>query len=388
MRWGAGSISGDGTRTAVLALLARRGPLSRGEIAESLELSPATVTSCTRRLLAEGMVAEQEPRVPQTGRPSIPLRLIPWSAHAIGVQVALEHVSLVLTRLDGAVVDGSTWPFDPAAPGAVDRVIQLIRTQMAQATRQRRPLLGVGVAVPGVVDPETGRLRMSVRLGWNGMPLATKLRKALGVPVFVDNDISAVTVAERLYGPSADCADFLVVAIGQGIGLGLVLDGAPYRGAAGAAGEFGHLPILPDGPECVCGNRGCLETQASTEALARQGREAGLIGPDEGVAELGALAAAGDEGARDLFAGAGEMLGRALAGVVNILGTSTVVVVGEITELWDHVRGSFDAALAAHLLPYVRNTRIEVRPWDERLIAVAAAEVALCAPLAAPRQRT
>lgn len=387
MRWGAGSISGDGTRTAVLALLARRGPLSRAEIAESLELSPATVTSCTRRLLTEGMLAEQEPRVPQTGRPSIPLRLIPWSAHAIGVQVALEHVSLVLTRLDGAVVDGSTWPFDPAAAGASERLIQLIRAQMAQAARQRRPLLGVGVAVPGVVEPETGTLRMSVRLGWNGMPLAAKLRKALGVPVFVDNDISAVTVAERLYGPSADCADFLVVAIGQGIGLGLVLDGAPYRGAAGAAGEFGHLPILPDGPECVCGNRGCLETQASTEALARRGREAGLIGPDAGVGDLGALAASGDERARGLFADAGEMLGRGLAGVVNILGTSTVVVLGEITVWWDHVREAFDAALAAHLLPYVRDTRIEVRPWDERLIAVAAAEVALCAPLAAPRQR-
>lgn len=388
MRWGAGSISGDGTRTAVLALLARRGPLSRAEIAESLGLSPATVTSGTRRLLAEGMLAEQEPRIPLTGRPSIPLRLIPNAAHAIGVQVALEHVSVVVTRLDTAVVDGASWPFDPAAPGAVDRLIELIRSQLSVTARQRRPLLGVGVAVPGVVEPETGTLRMSVRLGWNGMPLARRLRQALDVPVFVDNDISAVTVAERLYGPSADCADFLLVAIGQGIGLGMVLDGAPYRGAAGAAGEFGHLPmILPDGPECVCGNRGCLETQASTQALERRARAAGLIGADEGIGALGASAAAGDAGARELFADAGEKLGLALAGVVNILGTSTVVVVGEITPLWEHVRPAFDAALAAHLLPCVRDTRIKVRPWDEQLIAVAAAGLALCAPLAAPRQR-
>ena len=387
MRWGAGSVSGDGTRTAVLALLARRGPLSRAQIAEILGLSPATVTSSTRRLLAVGMLAEQEPRVPSAGRPSIPLRLVPRSAHAIGVQVAFDHVATVLTRLDGVVVDGASWPFDPAAPDAVERLAELIRGRIAEAARQRRPLLGVGVAVPGVVEPETGTLRMSVRLGWNGMPLAARLRAALGVPVFVDNDISAVTVAERLYGPSAECADFLVVAIGQGIGAGLVLDGAPYRGAAGAAGEFGHLPILPDGPECVCGNRGCLETQASTEALARQGREAGLIGPDAGVGALGALAAAGDARAAELFADAGAVLGRALAGVVNILGTSTVVVVGEITPLWEHVRPAFDAALAAHLLPCVRETRIEVRPWEERLIAVAAAGIALGAPLAAPRQR-
>jgi predicted NBD/HSP70 family sugar kinase len=220
------------------------------------------------------------------------------------------------------------------------------------------------------------------------MPLAARLRAAVGVPVFVDNDISAVTVAERLYGPGADCADFLVVAIGQGIGLGLVLDGAPYRGAAGAAGEFGHLPILPDGPECVCGNRGCLETQASTQALERRAREAGLIGSDAGIGQLGALAALGDTRAQELFADAGALLGRALAGVVNILGTSTVVIVGELTPLWELVRGSFESALAAHLLPCVRDTRIEVRPWQERLIAVAAAGLALSAPLAAPKQRS
>ena len=277
--------------------------------------------------------------------------------------------------------------FDPQGPAPLERLTALIRAEVEYAVTNELPLLGVGVAVPGVVEPETGTLRMSMRLGWTGMPLAALLREALDLPVLVDNDISAVTAAERLYGPGADCADFLLVAIGQGIGLGMVLDGAPYRGAAGAAGELGHVPVLPDGPVCGCGNRGCLETQVSTAALLNRAREAGLIGPDAGVGELGALAAQGDAHARELFADAGALLGRALAGVVNLLGTSTVVVVGEITQLWEHVGESFDTALAAHLLPCVRETRIEVRPWEERLIAVAAAGIALCAPLAAPRQR-
>ncbi|HEU5352830.1 MAG TPA: ROK family transcriptional regulator [Actinocrinis sp.] len=387
MRWGAGSVSGDMTRTAVLALLARSGPLSRAQVAERLELSPATITASTRRLLAEGLLAEEEPRPSTTGRPSIPLALVPESAHAIGIQVAGEHVSGVITRLDAQVVHSFRRDFDPAAADAVGTLTALIRAEVDEAERRRLPLSGLGVAVPGIVEPETGTLRMSVRLGWTGMPLAARLRKALGVPVFVDNDISAVTAAERLYGPGADDADFLLVAIGQGIGLGMVLDGAPYRGAAGAAGEFGHLPILPDGPVCVCGNRGCLETQVSTEALLREARAAGILTAESELDDLEAAASSGDKRAVDLLDHAGALLGRALAGAVNLLGPQTVVVIGEITALWQHLSEPFHHALAMHVLPAGQDTRIDVRAWDEELIAASAARIALGAPLAAARQK-
>ena len=386
MRWGAGSVSGDMTRTAVLALLARRGPLSRAQIAEQLKLSPATITASTRRLLAEGLLAEQDPRPSPAGRPSIPLRLVPGSTHAIGVQVAHEHVTGVIARLDAVVVRSFRHEFDPAAPDAADLLTALIWAEVDEAERRRMPLSGVGVAVPGVVEPETGTLRMSVRLGWNGVPLAARLRSALGVPVFVDNDISALTAAERLYGPGAECSDFLLVAIGQGIGLGMVLDGAPYRGAAGAAGEFGHLPVLPDGPECVCGNRGCLETQVSTEALVRAARAAGIINEHCDLTDLAAAARRGGEAAQ-LLEQAGTLLGRSLAGTINLLGPHTVMVVGEITALWPCLSEPFHRALAAHLLPCVRDTRIDVRPWGDQLIAACAARIVLAAPLAAPRQK-
>jgi predicted NBD/HSP70 family sugar kinase len=387
MRWGAGSVSGDMTRTAVLAALARQGALSRAEIAERLELSPATITTITRRLLGEGLIAEGEPRTSQTGRPSIPLELVPGAAHALGVQVAHEHVTGVLTRLDATVVDGFRHAFDPGAPGAVDVLAKLIRAELEADSRRGLPLLGVGIAVPGVVEPETGTLRMSVRLGWTGMPLAARLREALGVPVFVDNDISAVTAAERLYGPGADCADFLLVAIGQGIGLGMVLDGAPYRGAAGAAGEFGHLPILPDGPVCGCGNRGCLETQVSTESLLRRAGQLGIVSATAELEDLRAAVDGGNASGVELLRQAGELLGRTLAGSVNLLGPERVVVMGEITELWPHLAESFHRALAEHLLPCVRETRIDVRPWADSVIAVGAAGIVLAAPLAAPRQK-
>ena len=387
MRWGSGSVSGDMTRTAVLALLARRGPLSRAQIAESLQMSPATITQSTKRLLAEGLLVQQAPRPSAAGRPSIPLSLVPESAHAVGIQVAHEHVTGVISRLDAEVVHGFRQDFDPAAPDAVSTLTALIRGEIDELERRGLPLSGVGVAVPGIVEPDTGTLRMSVRLGWTGLPLAARLREALGVPVFVDNDISAVTAAERLYGPGADEADFLLAAIGQGIGLGMVLDGAPYRGAAGAAGEFGHMPVSTDGPVCVCGNRGCLESLVSTEALLRTAHTACIIPEEADLDDLGSLARAGDGPATALLETAGTLLGRALAGVINLLGPRSVVVIGEITALWDQLSTALHRVLLEHLLPAVRETRIEVRPWDDNLIAASAARVVLGAPLAAPRQK-
>ena len=387
MRWGAGSVSGDMTRTAVLALLARRGPLSRAQIAELLDMSPATITQSTKRLLAEGLLVQEAPRPSSAGRPSIPLCLVPEAAHAVGVQVAHEHVTGVICRLDAEVVHSFRRDFDPAAPQAFATLTALIRAEIDELGRRGLPLSGVGVAVPGIVEPETGTLRMSVRLGWTGLPLAARLRETLGVPVFVDNDISAVTAAERLYGPGADEADFLLAAIGQGIGLGMVLDGAPYRGAAGAAGEFGHMPVRPDGPQCVCGNRGCLESLVSTEALLRDARTAGILDHEADLEDLAAAARNGDRTAVDLLETAGTLLGRALAGVINLLGPRTVVIIGEITALWDQLSSALHQVLQEHLLPAVRETRIEVRPWDDELIAASAARVVLGAPLAAPRQK-
>ncbi len=383
MWWGAGATPGDTTRAAVVALLGRQGPLSRAEIAERLGLSPAAITQAVRRLLGQELVSELEQRPSQGGRPATPVGLVPGAGHALGVQVAHEHVSGVLTQLDATVVDHFHQPFDPAAPDAVDRLTELIGRQLDRAAQRGQPVLGVGVAVPGVVDPATGTLRMSVRLGWTGTPLAARLRAALGLPVLVDNDISAITAFERLYGPGADYRDFLLVAAGQGVGMGIVVDGAPYRGAAGAAGEFGHLPLIPDGLPCVCGNRGCLETVLSTESIARRAIELGVIDSVD-LAALQAVAAAPH--VRTLLAEAGTAFGRSLAGVVNLLGPQRVVVIGELVTLWPHVEPNFRAALRDSLLPSVAGIDIDVRPWDGSLIAMGAAGIVLTAPLAAPRQ--
>jgi predicted NBD/HSP70 family sugar kinase len=379
MRWGAGSVTGDTTRAAVLALLGRFGPLSRAEVAERLSVSPATVTQVARKLLADGMITELGQRPSQGGRPAILLGVVPTAAHALGVQIARDHVAGVLTQADARIVDRFHHPFDPTAPDALDTVVALITRQVARARQRSQPLIGVGVAVPGVVDPETGTLRMSVRLGWHGLPLAERLRAELGLPVLVDNDISALTATERWYGRGAGWSDFLLLAIGQGVGLGMVLDGAPYRGAAGVAGEFGHLPLVPDGLPCSCGNRGCLETLVGTGALLRAANVDDLAG-------LEAAARAGAPVAVTVLAEAGEVLGRALAGAVNLLGPAAVLVMGELVALWPYLGNSFDQGLRAGALPALRGTTIEVRDWHDGMIAFGAAGIVLAAPLAVPRQ--
>jgi predicted NBD/HSP70 family sugar kinase len=168
--------------------------------------------------------------------------------------------------------------------------------------------------------------------------------------------------------------------------MGLVLDGAPYRGALGAAGEFGHMPYDPDGSPCVCGNRGCLETVVSTESVLRDAVNLAIVPPGSGLAALGAAADRGDTAAVGLLTRAATVLGRALAGAVNLLGPETIYLRGEIVELWHHMEPPFRTALAACLLPAARGTLIDVQPWDDSLVAFGAAGIVLAAPLAVPAQ--
>jgi predicted NBD/HSP70 family sugar kinase len=147
------------------------------------------------------------------------------------------------------------------------------------------------------------------------------------------------------------------------------------------------MPVQPDGPPCVCGNRGCLESLVSTEALLRTAHETGVLPGETDLDDLGAAARTGDPAATALLHTAATLLGRALAGVVNLLGPRSVIIIGEITALWDQLDVSLRQVMHEHLLPAVRDTRVEVRPWDDEIIAASVARVVLAAPLAAPRQR-
>lgn len=369
----------DLTRSAVLALLGTRGSMSRADVARELGLSPAAVTLVVRRLLAHGMVTELAQAPSSGGRPGQLIGLVGSAGRALGVKVATDHLAVVNVRLDGQMLSSQTIRFDAAGSDALARLATVLSSHTAPAT-DLPPLLGLGVAVPGIVrGPQNGTVDADV-LGWRQLPVGRHLRGVLGLPVVVENDVNALAVAEVLYGHGREVKDFLVLTIGRGIGMSIVTDGSVYRGGMGGAGEFGHFPIDANGPECRCGRQGCLEASLGQDALVRTARERGVIRPRQG---FGALIAAADRGDRDALAimsSAGRLLGRAVAGVANVLDPDRIVVLGEGTAHWIHWDSAFREEFAKRQLRRRGEITVVVDSWDDSSWAQGAAALVLAAP--------
>jgi predicted NBD/HSP70 family sugar kinase len=368
---------GDLVPSGIVGLLGTRGPSSRVDIARSLGISPATVTQVTKDLIARGMVEELASVPSRGGRPARLLGLVARAGIALGAKVTADHVTVVTVELDGSVRSSTAHKFDPRSAGAVGALGELLAGQLSGLDGH---LLGVGIGVPGSVDSQASGIVDAPTLGWRSVRLGSALRTRLGTPVLVDNDVNTLAAAERLYGIGREHSCYLVVTIGRGVGCGIVIDGAIFRGSAGGAGEIGHIPVSPAGPPCECGATGCLEAYIGSAGLLRSARERGVVAPRGRLASLTKAALAGDADARAVYAEAGQLLGRALAGVVHTLDPEVVVLLGEGVDAWEFWQPGFEPALRARLLPARRDLPVVVEPWTEEAWARGAASLVLASP--------
>lgn len=368
----------DVNRSAILAHLGAQGSMSRADLARTLGISPASITQLVKDLLGDGLVTELEHSPSHGGRPARMLGLTATDARAIGVKVVADHVAFVEVGIDGSVLRSASEPFDASASTLLADLVALLARFIAGGPSTR--LLGVGVGVPGSVDRPGSGLVDSAQLGWAQVPLGETLRRELELPVIVENNVNALAMAERLYGVGRRHSSFLVVTIGTGVGSGFVVDGVVLRGAAGGAGEIGHTPVLEDGPPCSCGNAGCLEAIVGEAALVRTARARGIIGERAGIAALRAAADGGDPAATTLFGEAGHLLGRTLAGVVQLLDPEIVIVLGEGTAAWPHWAYGFEPAFRSALMPTRRGIGVVVETWADEGWAQGAAALVLATP--------
>lgn len=333
-----------------------------------------------RDLLARGLVEESAQAPSNGGRPAVLLSLAGATVCALGVKVAPGRVTWRWTGLDGSALGGGSDEFDATAPAAAHRLADRLRSVLAEGASTMPTVIGVGIAVPGQVpDRDTGVVTAPT-IGWSAVPLGATVGALLQLPVLVENDVNALAVAELLYGLGTKHEHFLVVTIGQGIGAAVVSDGQVFRGANGGAGEIGHIPVDPTGPLCTCGNRGCLEALIGAEGLLARAEQQGSTSNLGTLADLHDAAAAGDLIARRLLGQAGQLLGRTVAGLVNVLDPEVVVVLGEGTLAWQHWAGTFDTALRSGTMPARRDIRVEVQDWDDTSWALGAAALVLASP--------
>jgi predicted NBD/HSP70 family sugar kinase len=367
---------GDLTRVEILALLGAAGALDRRQIAARLKLGDATVHEHTRRLLACGYLRTLAPQAGVVGRPRIPLQVVPEAAATIGVRVATDHLVTVVAGLDGRLLTSDVSSFDCHAD-PLPQLLTVIDRRLADPVMGPR-LKAVGVAVPASVD--AGYIRFCPRFGWSNLPLGERLRAELPIPVLVDNDLTASTTAELLYRAGLEHDDFLVLGIGDGVGVGAVLRRRVHRGPGGLSGEFGHTPVAATGPRCACGARGCLETFTSDDGILRAARREGLAEASTTIEELRSRWVSGERSLARVLAKIGAMLGRAVAGVVNLLGTPTIAVIGENHVLWPGLEPGFSVVMRSSQVTAAYRVQVIVRPWSDAQHALGAAGLALAAP--------
>ncbi|MBS3651069.1 ROK family transcriptional regulator [Pseudaminobacter sp. 19-2017] len=258
-------------RRIVLESIRLHGPTTRGDIAGRVGLTVQTVSTIVRELEEQGYVlsARDEPR--GRGLPPATLRLNPEGGYAVGIHLTPLGIDAALVNLGGDVVESAR----REAPGATpDRAFALIRSLTSELTRSKPGgrILGVGMALPGPFGVESmSFIGPTTMAGWESVAITERLAEATDLPAFLDTDMATSALGEQLYGYGTQFSDYYYLYFGVGLGGAFVHDGAVLRGSWGNAGEIGHIPVVPDGEPCPCGNRGCLERYVSLDALGRSG---------------------------------------------------------------------------------------------------------------------
>lgn len=331
-------------RSILLQRLRVHAPLSRADLAAATGLNKTTVSNLIDELIAEGFVREVGHDASGGGRPGMLLEIDPDGGWIIGGEISIGRIAVVVANLRATIAWRREMPFNKEA--TQETVLVLLETLLRQAKEFAQSsdyrLLGVGVAIPGLVDVRSGVLVFEPNMGWRDVPLRDWLASKLRLPAFIDNDANAAALAERYFGAAQDIDDFAYVVANIGLGAGLVIGGQLFAGASGYAGEAGHTTIDPDGPLCRCGNRGCWERMASQRALIERvdhALQAGLPslipssvnGGDITLQAILDAARQGDTVARQALKETGTYLGIGIANLVNLLNPQMVVFGGSLS---------------------------------------------------------
>lgn len=375
---GSRSLPRDLNASLLIELARRFGPISRAELSRQSQISAPTVSAIVGQLLARGTFSEVALAPSSGGRPPVLLQLNPHSGYTVGIKLRDDGLTTVVCDLDAAVVATDETPTaltgNPKA--AIEAVEQATRRVLRSAGIAKSKVLGVGIGLPGVIDSLRGSCQFSHLLQWHDVELAAPLQRRLRLPVWVDNDVNTLAIAEKWAGDGISARNFITLSVGRGLGLGIVIDRSVYRGAVGGAGEFGHVIVDPNGPACECGRSGCLEALVGERALLR--RVGALLSREITRAELISLSEAGDESTLQVLTDASRQLGLAVANVLTLLNPELVIICGEGTQLGAPFLDSVVAAVRD--LPFAglgKQIEVKVQQWGDDAWAVGAATLVL-----------
>src|SRR6266487_2323825 len=325
-------------QSILLNLIRAHGPISRPQLATLSGLSQVTVIKITNNLIDRHMILEKDYAESTGGRRAGLLEIHPEGGFVVGLIPHESSLIGVILNLNSELVYFQQWniPLRDQYVHAIDLLAQCVEDMFSQSSIPREKIIGVGIGMSGLIDAEGGCCIDSWMMNWQNVEISRPLEERLGIPVFLDNDVNCLAIYEKLFGQGQPYHHFLVVAVGRGVGLGIVINDDLFRGAFGGAGEFGHTAVTTEGRLCVCGNSGCLETYVSEAGIVKNYLEyvrSNTYSLEMGVQEpttheVLELARNGDEAAKAAFHRAGILLGVSLANLVNIFNPECVILCG------------------------------------------------------------
>jgi N-acetylglucosamine repressor len=383
-------------RQIALTLIGSHQPISRADLARRMKIRRGSAGLLVQELLNERRIVEGTTGQAARGRKPTLLYINTRKGSSVAVDIRASRTFLMLADPMGRPQsDISSMPTarDPRRLVATlaARIGQLLEAHAGDAGTCE----GIGVVVPGMVDPGTGRVLRAPTLGWRNVDLRGLLAAATGFPVLVENSGRACALAQvwEARNISAPVGNLVFLSVSDGVGVGIVVNGELVRGRHNIAGEFAHMPLSIDGPRCACGAIGCWEAYISNLATLTRyfGRAPHVTGADEPpftIDDLIARARAGDGKAVAALQATARYLGLGLGGVVNIIDPDRIFIGGEITTAWDLIENTVRTALSERsLTPAAAGTDIVIVSADEhprlRGAAMLVAAPAFAAPVVA-----
>ncbi len=323
----------------VYEALWRQGLLTRGKLSSITDLAVPTVARIVANLIKLGLVQEimpaQEPIA--SGRPASAIAVTPRAGYLIGIDLSGIEATGALLALNNEILAGKTTPIVKGdTAGIASALTEMVQDLLIASQVGKEAVLGVGIGLPSSVDLTRNMVLDASNLGIKEWNVVAEMSNRLQMPVFIENDANAAAIAEYYFANSG-VENLAYISLGAGIGMGLIIHGQLFVGSLGNAGELGHVVVMPEGPRCTCGRKGCLEALASGWAIAR----AYTIEKTPGVTEhsslaevtceeVFALAEKGDEVAVEVMERAATLIGLAIIGIVNTLGMNHFVLGGSM----------------------------------------------------------
>ncbi|HUN22279.1 MAG TPA: ROK family transcriptional regulator [Anaerolineales bacterium] len=364
--------------------------ISRADTARFTNLSRATISVIVDELLEQGLLRETGIGASKGGRPPTILRLNANAWHVIGIDMGATHSRAMVANMEGQILAESNIPLDIASgpEACIDQVELQINELLANCGSDWKKIKAATLGVPGPVIQEAGAVfAPPIMPGWDGFPIRKYAQERWQIPVNIENDADLGVMGEWKFGRNGKADSLVYIKMGTGIGCGIILDGRLFRGKTGSAGEIGHTLVARNGLPCTCGNYGCLEAMAGGIALAQRAQMAVRVGQHTTLSRIPVetitarhvtqAAAQGDELCQQLLVEAGELVGRAVASLINLLNPGLITVSGMIVETGDFFMNALvKTAKSQCLKANSEATQIERAITEQRASALGAIAIA------------